>query len=274
MKTSLLHSSTIRDCFIADPGMHIFSCDFDQIEMRIAAGFADETILIEASKRGESLHKTAAVQLFGTDYTKDQYRYTKNVNFGWLYGGGPKTLSEQTGISFTTAADIVRRYEGTFKKLAKLKYAVQERVVERALGPADYLRYQTIQASRWSYREAGQDVRPFITTLLRDKMGWIKNPYGRKLLVEANHAYAGLNYLVQSTARDIFGDALLRIMDDRELEQYALLPIHDELLGQAPIDIAEEIVRRYAAVMSTEFMGVPLTASGKVYGTRWGDGYK
>jgi DNA polymerase-1 len=254
--------------------MHIFSCDFDQIEMRIAAGFAGETVLIEASKRGESLHKIAAVQLFGTDYTKAQYCYAKNVNFGWLYGGGPKTLSEQTGIPFATAADIINRYEGEFKKLAKIKYAVQEKVIERALGTADYQRYQTIQASRWSYKEAGQDVRPFITSLLRNKIGWVKNPYGRKLLVEANHAYAGLNYLVQSTARDIFGDALLRIMDDPELEQYALLPIHDELLGQAPVDIAEEIVRRYAEVMSTEFMGVPLSASGKVYGKRWGDGYK
>lgn len=273
MKT-LLHSSTIRDCFIADPGYLIFSCDFDQIEMRIAAGFAGEQKLIEAAKAGESIHKVAAIEVFGVEYTPEQYRHIKGLNFGWLYGGGATTLSEQTGIPFGQAKWMITKYERQFRALAKLKYAVQEKVIERALSPSDYARYTSLQAMRVTYRADGRDIRPWIDKLLRGKLGYVVNPYGRRLIVEASHAYAGLNYLVQSTARDVFGDALLRIMDDPKLERYALLPIHDELLGQAPEDRAEEIVRRYAEVMSTEFMGVPLSASGKVYGQRWGDGYK
>jgi DNA polymerase-1 len=273
MKT-LLHSSTIRDCFIADPGYLIFSCDFDQVEMRIAAAKAGETKLIEAAKAGESIHKIAAIEVFGPEYTPEQYRHIKGLNFGWLYGGGATTLSIQTGIPFDKAKWMITKYERQFRKLARLKYAVQEKVIERALGTTDYARYTSLQAMRGAYRADGRDIRPWIDRLLKGKLGYVVNPFGRKLLVEAEHAYAALNYWVQSTARDVFGDALLGIMDDPELEQYALLPIHDELLGQAPEDRAEEIVQRYSEVMSTEFMGVPLTASGKVYGQRWGDGYK
>src|SRR3982751_4053941 len=99
----LLSAAAVRRCLIADDGMSMFSADFDQIEMRVAAAFAGETVMIEAAKRGESLHKTAALQLWGPGYTPDQYRYTKNVNFGWLFGGGAYTLSRQAGIPIDLA---------------------------------------------------------------------------------------------------------------------------------------------------------------------------
>jgi DNA polymerase-1 len=72
---------------------------------------------------------------------------------------------------------------------------------------------------------------------------------------------------------DLLKEALLDVMNDPELEPTVLLPVHDELLGQAPIDEAEYIAQRYGKVMSREFMGVPITATGKVYGKSWGHGY-
>jgi DNA polymerase-1 len=63
----LLSSDTIRRCLIADKGMSIFSADFDQIELRVIAALAGEKVMIDAAKRGESLHKTAAVRLWGNN---------------------------------------------------------------------------------------------------------------------------------------------------------------------------------------------------------------
>lgn len=277
----LLSSYVVRRCFIADRGYAILSADFDQIELRIAAALAGETVLIEAAKRGESLHKIAAVELFGPDYTPDQYRYTKNVNFGWLFGGGPVTLAEQAGIPINMAKAIIDKYGKSFAALTAYKRKLQESVIKSALTSGAYAALRNCQRRRWQYRSDTPQGRQAQTVLsaeidrmLRGKTGYVTTRYGRRLIVDARKAYTATNYIVQSTARDVLAEAMLRVMDDPELSNYVLLPIHDELLGQAPIADAEYIAQRFGEVMSTELEGVPLTATGKVYGKSWGHGYR
>lgn len=277
----LLASDTIRRCFIADPGMLLFSADFDQIELRIAAALAREKSLMDAAKRGESLHKIAAVRLFGPDYTPDQYRYTKNVNFGWLYGGGAKTLSDQAGIPFAQAQEIISEYSKAFPALTAYKKREQEAILRTAFTPVEYKTYRTLRNRFFEYRDdtaAGKSARYAIKRqidwLCRRKIGYAFTATGRRLIVDAEKSYAVVNYKIQSLARDIMAAALLRVMDDEELAPSLLLPIHDEFLGQAPRRKAEDFAARYGEVMSTEFQGVPLAATGKVYGKSWGHGYR
>lgn len=275
----LLSADTIRRCLIADPGMLILSADFDQIELRVIAALAGEEVMIDAAKRGESLHITAALRLWGENYTPDQYRYTKNVNFGWAFGGGAQTLSDQTGLPLADCAAIIRDYESQFSALRAFKKTVIKQVLDQALNAAEKQRYYALRSEMYNFRDtadgrkAKRTVQRQIDQLMYGKIGYVTTAYGRRLVVDASKAYAGVNYLVQSTARDIMAEALLRVMDDPELEPTVLLPIHDELLGQAPSDKAEYIAERYGVVMSTEFQGVPITATGKVYGKSWGDGY-
>jgi DNA polymerase-1 len=277
----LLSSDAIRRCLIADPGKVILSADFDQVELRVAAALAGETILIEAAKRGDSLHKTTAIELFGIDFTADQYRYAKNVTFGWLFGGGAGTLSEQAGIPFAQAQDIVKRFTTAYRAMAAYKRREQERVLRTALSPAEYKQYRKLLSRMFDYRSdtregvnARKTIQAEIRRLCYRKQGYAITPFGRRLIVDAEKPYTVVNYVVQSTARDIMATALLRVMDDPELEPTVLLPIHDELLGQAPRSKAEYIAQRYGEVMSTEFMEVPITATGKVYGKSWGHGYR
>lgn len=276
----LLSSAAVRRIIAAEPGYAIISADFDQIELRMAAAMAGETALIEAAKRGDSLHKTAAVKLFGENYTPDQYRYTKNVNFGWLYGGGARTLSQQAGIPFTMAADIIKQYESEFKALSAYKLREQEKVLRTAFTPSQLRYYQYLRGQMRNYRldtvegRVGREgIKLQIKRLCYGKVGYTITPFGRRLLVDAIKAYTVVNYQIQSAARDMLGLALLDVMADDELEPTVLLPIHDEILGQAPKDKAEYIAQRYGEVMSRDFEGVPLTASGKVYGRSWGHGY-
>lgn len=276
----LLSAAAVRRCLIADDGMAMFSADFDQIEMRVAAGLAGETIMIEAAKRGESLHKTAAVQLWGTDYTPDQYRYTKNVNFGWLYGGGAYTLSRQAGIPLDVAAGIIKQYQEQFKALTAYKRREQEKILRNALSTHEYQVLRSLRSRMFETRDDTREgkaqryhFKQQISRLCYGKIGWVRTPYGRHLPVDAEKAYSVVNYIVQSTSRDLMAEALLDVMAVPELEPTVLLIVHDELLGQAPINKAEYIAQRYGEVMSREFMGVPITASGKVYGRSWGHGY-
>jgi len=276
----LLSSAAVRRAVVAAVGFVIITADYDQIELRVAAALANETTLIEAAKKGESLHKIAAVKLFGDNYTPDQYRYTKNVNFGWLYGGGPFTLSEQAGIPYETAKEIIDQYRVEFPALTKYKRDQQNKLIRSALTPSELRLYNSLRSQMFEYRQdtysgkaAVAKIRGRINDLLAWKTGYVTTDYGRKLPVELNKAYRIVNYEVQSTARDIMGDGLIAVMADPELEPTVLLPIHDEILGMAEKSKAEYTARRYGEVMSTTFRGVPITASGKVYGKSWGHGY-
>lgn len=277
----LLSADTIRRCLVADPGYAILSSDFDQIELRVLAALAGEQVLIDAAKRGESLHKTAALRLWGEGYSPDQYRYTKNVNFGWAFGGGAPTLSEQTGLPIADCAAIIRDYETQFPALRAYKKREQNKILEQALTQEELKVYRQLLSRMWNLRNDTKEgklaryrISLEINRLMYGKVGYAVNPFGRRLIVEAEKAYRVVNYQVQSTAADLFKRAMLDVMADPELEPTVLLPVHDELLGQAPIAKAERIAQRYGEVMSREFRGVPITASGKVYGKSWGHGYR
>ncbi len=277
----LLKADTVRRCFIARPGKVIISADFDQIELRVAAALAREQSLIDAAKRGESLHKITAARLFGPDYTPDQYRYTKNVNFGWLFGGGAKTLSDQAGIPFGQAQEIITEYTKIMPALTKYKRDQTRKVIESALSPQERAVYRQLLSRLFEFRgdtpegrRARSVVQSEMDRLSRGKLGHVYTPSGRRLVVEASKAYRATNYIVQSYSRDVMAQALLDVMDDPELEPTVLLPIHDEILGEAPKSKAEHFAQRYGEVMSRDFEGVPLAASGKVYGKSWGHGYR
>lgn len=276
----LLASDTIRRCLIADPGMSILSADFDQIELRVIAALAGEQVMIDAAKRGESLHITAALRLWGEDYTPDQYRYTKNVNFGWAFGGGAQTLSDQTGLPLSECASIIRDYEDQFPALRAFKRQVIQQVLDQALNPFEQKRYRALRSEMYNLRtdtRDGRAARKLIQTqidrLMYGKTATVVNAFGRPLIVDAGKAYTVVNYLVQSTAAELMKHALLDVMAQPDLEPTVLLVVHDELIGQAPVHKAEQFAWRYGDVMTREFQGVPITASGKVYGRSWGDGY-
>jgi len=276
----LLSSDTIRRCLIADPGMAILSADFDQIELRVIAALAGEQVMIDAAHRGESLHKTTAAQMFGENYAPDEYRYSKNLNFGWAFGGGAQTLAEQTGLPIAKCAQLIRTFEESFPALRAFKRRVIQQVLDQALNPHEQRMYRGLRSEMYNLRADTRDgiaarkmLQQRIDRLMYGKVGWVTNPFGRRLIVDAGKAYAGVNYLVQSTAADIMKQALLRVLDIPRLERTVLLVIHDEILGQAPIKSAEKIAQMYSTVMTCDFQGVPITAAGKVYGMSWGHGY-
>lgn len=276
----LLSSAAVRRNIAAPDGFSILSADFNQIELRIAAAMAGEQVLIDAAERGEHLIKASAVRLFGVKYTPDQYRYTKNVTYGWLFGGGSFTLSQQAGISLAEAAAIRADYEKQFPNLAAFKRREQQAVLHAALTPDQYRYVRRLQGEMFALREdtkEGRRARKLLSerieNMLRGKYAVVTTDYGRRLIVDAIKAYSVVNYKIQSTARDIMCDALLDVMDDPELEPTVLLPIHDELLGMALEDEAEIIAKRYGEVMTRRYRGVLISASGKVYGKSWGHGY-
>lgn len=87
-----------------------------------------------------------------------------------------------------------------------------------------------------------------------------------------SRSFTATNYAVQSVARDILAESLIRL-HDAGFGNNLLLPVHDEVVGQAPVADAAKTVLRMKEVMETDFMGVPILADAEVYGPSWGHGY-
>jgi DNA polymerase-1 len=102
----------------------------------------------------------------------------------------------------------------------------------------------------------------------------VVTPTGRHLPLDRDRLYAATNYMVQSTARDIMAQAVVNLFDSG-LGDYLLLPIHDEILAQAPVRQAEEIVAEISKVMQGQgFQGLPMDTDGEVIGSSWGNAYE
>lgn len=229
----------IRDCLLADPGHLLISSDYDQVEMKLLAGLllkhvGDDT-MAKVMAEGLDIFDWTSEQVYGAGFTKRQRGALKATGYGTCYGGGPNTISQQTGLTYAQAKEVQTLYLDTFPGIREYSKLLQDEALAN-----DYAIYTPL--------------------------------YGRRMPVDENRVYAALNYMIQSTARDIFAEALLRL-DKAGLESYLLLPVHDEVLAQAPTDEAPEIARRIGETMTTRFNDVDLTATGEVIGTRWGDAY-
>ncbi len=224
----------IRRCVIPDDGYAIIAADYSQIEMRVLAALSKDEAMTEAILSGVDLHDYTAEKLFGKGFSKEQRKLAKGVGFGKVYGGGATTLSRQTGADYNDVMRAIRAYDDAFKGVKRYS--------------------NRLQAS------AERGKREVVT------------PTGRHLPLDRDRTYAATNYVVQSTARDVLAQAVVDLFD-KGLGRYLLLPIHDEVLGQAPVKEANEIVQEIKEVMQRDFDGVPLAADASVYGSTWANGY-
>jgi DNA polymerase-1 len=222
--------ATIRRCFIADPGMSMISVDYSQIEMRVLAALSEEPALIADILSGNDLHDQAASRVFGDNFSKAQRKLAKIVGFSNVFGGGVATIVKQTGADRDRAKAAVDTYNRLYPGIKKYGRQLQ-------------------RAAEFGKTE-------------------IVTPSGRHLPLDKDRLYSATNYIVQSTARDIMAQAIVDLFD-AGLGDHVLLPIHDEILGQAPIAEAEEVAHAIEEAMNTEFFDLPIISEPEVLGPHW-----
>lgn len=157
----------------------------------------------------------------------------KTVNFAYVYGSGPKNIAETCGITVDKAREVIAGFESAYPAVKKLSEKLQ--------------------------REA-------------KRKGYIVTPSGRRIPVDKDRPYAALNYLIQSTSRDITAAALIRL-DAAGLTPYLRLPIHDEVLASVPTAQAQEWGEKIAELMKTIYNGVLIDTDCEVAGKSWGAAY-
>lgn len=225
----------IRRAIVADPGNVYASIDYQAVEMRVLAALADVTAMKDAIVAGEDLHGFTARLVYGDDYTKAQRGLMKGVGFGKVYGGGAATLARQTGAPMEAVRAAIAEYDRVYPEVKRFSRRLQER--------ANYGKKEVV------------------------------TPAGRHLPLDRDRLYAGTNYVVQSTARDLLAQAIVDVFD-AGLGGFLRLPIHDELLLEVPEGPdGEAVVADVARLMESTFQGVPIESDAEVGGRSWGSLY-
>ena len=225
---------TIRRAIIAAPGQTIAAADYKSMELRVLAALAEVKEMKDAIMHDRDLHDFTATLIYGEGFTKNHRRLAKGVGLGKVFGGGAAGLAKQIGAP-----------------LDQVKYAVNK------------------------YDEVYPEVRAYGNRLQRAAArgsGAVVTPIGRRIPLDRDRAYAATNYVVQSTARDLIAQALIRI-DEAGMSKHVLLPVHDELICTFPSGEVADGIAEIGRLMKSDFLGVPIDSDPEVYGPSWGHGY-
>ncbi len=234
----------VRDAFVAKEGYKLVSIDYSQIELRLLAHFSQDSALLDAFTNGVDIHMATAVKLFGEEEAKAKRNFAKSVNFGLLYGMGPKKLSDELGIPQSEAKEIIANYFASFPTVKQFLEGIQEQVkmdgyIETILGRRRFFDYENAN-------------------------GMQKAAYMRE----------SVNTVFQGSAADLIKLSMNQIdtmIEDEKLDAHMLLQIHDELIFEIQEEKVEEIGNRFVHAMEHIYeLNVPLECSMSV-GNSWGE---
>ncbi len=235
----------IRKAFVPSTGKIFVQADYSQFELRLAATMANDTEWIELFNDGVDVHTRTAAQVYGEaleDVTKDQRRNAKIINFGVLYGMSPHGLSVATGMSPKQAKEFIDKY-----------FALRKPVREYLDKLKDQAHDDGYVETMFGRRRPTPDVK------------------SSNFVVRAAAERAALNLPFQGTEADLMKMAMIEL--DKKLPEEAtqLLQVHDSILVECPVGMADEIGAMMKETMEKiRDVGIKLDVDVSK-GKHWGD---
>src|ERR671911_489669 len=218
------HEDEFRSCFVAEQNNTLVIADYSQIELRILAEVSGDPAFVRAFREGDDLHRMTAGTMFGVDdgeVTREQRSAAKRINFGLMYGRGPKSLSAQLGTNEDRARGLIDEYFANYPKVRQYLQGTASRA----------LRDRTLRTL------AGR-VRKFGDT---SGLGSVERGAMRR---------EAMNYPIQGAASDIAKLALTHVREELEgLDARLINSIHDEFVVECAEEIAPEVAERTRAGM-------------------------
>ena len=98
----------------------IISADYSQIELRLLAHFSGDPTMLKSYKNNEDIHLNTASEIFEVPINKitsQQRSLAKTINFGIIYGIGPKRLSLQIDSDIKTAKEYIEKYFSRYSRV-------------------------------------------------------------------------------------------------------------------------------------------------------------
>jgi len=215
----------IRGLFSGAPGMILFEADYSQLELRIAAHYAnDKTMLRIYHEKGDIHTETAKLFTNGREPTKEERGKAKAVNFGFLYGMQAKKF----------VAYALNSYGQTFTQ--------NEAEHIRNLFFAKYSRLLPWHAEQEQLCEMQGGIYNMFGRFRRLPLIYSDNKWER-----ASAARRAINTPVQGSGSDLLISAVTQI--NKELKGIAWIgaTVHDSIIGECRVedkDFVDATIRR------------------------------
>ena len=212
------HFRMVQDKTLPEEGYVLIDADYSQIELRILAHIANDSVMQEAFRSGADIHSATAASIFGVsedEITSEMRRAAKAVNFGIVYGISAWSLADDIKVSNGEAQAYIDAY------------------LARYTGVKNYM--DTVKTEA-------------------EKTGFVTTIYGRKCTIPELKASnfnlrsfgqrAAMNTPIQGAAADIIKLAMVRVdkrLRQEGLEARLILQVHDELIIEAPEQERERV---------------------------------
>jgi DNA polymerase-1 len=236
----------IRGAFVPRRGDLLMDADYSQIELRIMAHLSGDAGFVETFHEGGDIHTRTAARVFNVgegEVTAAMRASAKTINFGVIYGMGPRGLSNQLGIPLDEAKRFIDEY---FEKYPGVK-----RYIDAAIAEARRKRFAETLLGRRRY------------------LGEIDSEDQR---VKSFSERIAVNMPIQGTAADMIKIAMIGIDRDisgRGLRSRMILQVHDELVFEVTPgerETMETLVREH--MESALALDVPVRAD-IGFGANW-----
>ncbi len=241
----------IRKAFVGEKKFSLATFDYSQLELRIAASLAQDEKMIDAFRRGLDIHRLTAAEVSNIPYDRvsPELRYqAKALNFGILYGMGPRAFAESAGISREEAERFMEEYFQDFQGVQRFIEATKE-----------FARAHGFTKTAFGRKRYFPEI---LSTNFRRQR-------------EAERM--AVNHPIQGTAADIAKKATIeaeRLIAERGWgnDLRLLLQIHDELLFEINGGMIEAVAPEIQKTMERVWAGalVPMPVEVK-RGSNWGE---
>lgn len=233
----------VREMFIPRED-HVFVVfDYESIEVRLLAYYMASERYRTLIREGRDPHAYMASCIHGGSY-EDYLKGTdgqpmrdiaKHTMFAITYGAGAPRVADMNKISKAEARELIKM----------------------------------IKKSLPGYYRLNSKIRKKIETV-----GYVETGLGRRRqVVDKSKSYVGLNSLIQGTAAEIMKKGLVQVNDlVAPLGATPLLVVHDELVVEAPIEVAEEVKALMPDALNSAFdMDPPLAVEGGIVTTNYAE---
>ncbi len=233
----------IKNLFIPEKGYRFVQCDLDQIEMRILAHLSEDPCLIDIFKTGRDLHSEVAKEIFGLSCSpreiKEKYpefrKKAKGINFGIIYGRGPKSLAQELNISEIEAQQYIENWFNKFKKVKDY----EKRIISQLLYNGTIVNLFGITRI-FNIKDTSN-----LNSIIREAKNWV----------------------IQSSAAILCHKSLRTIynyIQEQKIDALVVLHLHDGVVFETAISDIEKLIKIMKDVFAGWHLRVPILAEYKI----------
>lgn len=216
----------LRRAFRAPDGYKLICADYSQVELRVLAHFSEDPKLTEIFTQDLDIHTSVAAEVFKVapeDVSRELRDKAKTVNFGIIYGVSPSGLARRIqGMKVDEARKLITDYKERFPGINAFFQGCVQQALDQGYVSTLTGRHRAIPEI-FEHSQSRQNL-------------------GERLAI---------NTVIQGTAADLIKAAMVKVqhrIDKDQLPMKMLLQIHDELVLETPVELAET----HAAIVSEE----------------------